>query len=125
MKLVIRIAGQIGIDERIKETLDRLRIRKKFACVAIRDSPENMGMIEKVRNFVAYGDIDKETLALLIEKRGRKVDKTKKIEKAEKIAEEMFSGKIEKRFEDFNIKPFLTGIRDSAINEGDHSISQF
>jgi large subunit ribosomal protein L30 len=107
MKAIIRISGLNAIRREDSETLDRLRLRKKFTCAVLRNKPEVLGMIKKVRNYTAYGDIDKETLAKIIEKRGKKVDKAKKTEKADKIAEEMFSGKIEKKFEDFNIKPYF------------------
>lgn len=73
MKLaVIRIAGKIGIRKDIAETLDRLRLRKKYVCVLIEDTAENLGMLKKIRDFVAYGNINSETEKELIAKRGRK-----------------------------------------------------
>ena len=107
MKAVIRIVGKVGIEKDVKETLNRLRIRKKFSCVILRGKPEIIGMIEKVRNFVAYGDISKETFIKLLEKRGKKINKQAKLE-SQKIAEEFFSGKIERNYEDFNLKPFFS-----------------
>ena len=74
MIVVIRIKGQIGIDRRVDETLYRLRIRKKYACVVLKPTKENLGMIKKVSDFVAYGDIDDATYKELVEKRGKKVN---------------------------------------------------
>ncbi|NCO18013.1 hypothetical protein COT60_03555 [Candidatus Pacearchaeota archaeon CG09_land_8_20_14_0_10_30_9] len=74
MIAVIRIRGQIGIDKDIQETLFRLRIRRKYACVVIEPTKENIGMLKKVRNFVAYGEISKETHDELVKKRGEKVN---------------------------------------------------
>ena len=72
MKLiVIRIAGLTGIDERIKENLDSLRLRKKYCAILIDNTPDMLGMLKRVNNFVAFGEIDKETLKHLIVKRGR------------------------------------------------------
>ena len=73
MKLaVIRISGKIGIRKDIRETLDRLRLRRKYSCVVIEENPENLGMIKKIRDFVAFGNIDDKTEKELVAKRGRK-----------------------------------------------------
>ena len=74
MKVVIRIKGLVGLNEDVKETLYRLRLRKKYSCVVL-DNPtkEQLGMIEKVRNFVAYGEIDDATYKELVEKRKTKI----------------------------------------------------
>lgn len=72
MICIIRIRGRVGIDRKINETLDRLRLRKKYVCVVIEATKENLGMIKKVKNFVAYGEIDDETYKELKEKRGKK-----------------------------------------------------
>jgi len=70
---IIRISGRVGIRKDIEETLDRLRIKRKYSCVVLEPTKENMGMIKKVKDFVAYGEIDDATYKKLVEKRGRKV----------------------------------------------------
>ena len=71
---VIRIHGQVGLRRDIIETLDRLRLRKKFACVVFENpSKEQMGMIVKVKDFVAFGEINDETYKKLVKKRGGKI----------------------------------------------------
>lgn len=73
MKIVlIRIKGMVGIDKDIEETLSRLRLRRKYACVVVEDTPVNKGMIKKVNDFVAYGEIDEKTYKELVAKRGKK-----------------------------------------------------
>jgi len=103
MIAIIRIKGQIGIDKKVKETLSRLRLRRKYVCVAITPTKENLGMIKKVRNLIAYGEISKETLEKLIEKRGQALDKKKKID-VKKAVEELEKGK---NYKDLNLKPFF------------------
>ncbi len=62
-------------------------------------------MIAKVRNLVAYGKINEETLVSLIKARAKKIGDSKaKIENAEKIAKEVLAGK---NLEDLGIKPFF------------------
>jgi len=69
---VIRIKGQVGLNKGIIETLDRLRLRRKYACVLIEPTKENMGMVKKLRDFVAFGEIDEDTKKELIKQRGKK-----------------------------------------------------
>jgi len=73
MIAVIRIKGQVGIKRPVKETLDRLRLRKKYVCVVFENpSKEILGMIKKMKDFVAFGEIQEETYKMLVEKRGKK-----------------------------------------------------
>lgn len=69
MICAIRIHGRVNLDKKVIETLDRLRLRRKYACVVLEPTKENIGMIEKVRNQIAYGEISEETLKKLNEKR--------------------------------------------------------
>lgn len=72
MIAIIRIRGQVALDKRVIATLDRLRLRKKYACVAINPTKEQLGMIESVRNFISFGEISDETYKKLVEARGKK-----------------------------------------------------
>lgn len=72
MICIIRISGRVGLDIKVNETLDRLRLRKKYVCVVIEPTKENMGMVKRVKDFVAYGEIDDEMYKELKEKRGKK-----------------------------------------------------
>jgi ribosomal protein L30/L7E len=74
MIAVIRIKGQVGLDKDIVETLNRLRIRRKYACrVFEKPNAIELGMIRKVKDFVAFGEIDDETYKKLVEKRKTKI----------------------------------------------------
>lgn len=75
--IVIRITGQIDLPSNTKETLFRMRIRRKYAAVIMEDNVENRKLITKVRNFVAFGTISPEMLKELTEKRGQKIDRSK------------------------------------------------
>ena len=59
-------------------------------------------MVQKVRNFIAYGEIDKPTLIELIKARGKSLN-NKKID-AEKVADLILKNKS---FENTEIKPFF------------------
>jgi len=109
---IIRITGCVDKNKEIISTLDRFRIKRKFACTIIDDSAVNKGMLKKVRSFVAYGDIDKETLTELIKVRGQAVEKDahKGVPSAEgKIDAAKVAEKIMKdgNFKESGIKPFF------------------
>ena len=73
MIAVIRIKGQVGVKRNVKETLDRLRLRRKYVCVVFEDpSKEILGMVKKMKDFVAFGEIDEKTYKELVKARGRK-----------------------------------------------------
>lgn len=74
MIAVIRISGVVGLRKNITETLHRLRLRRKYSCIVIeKPTKEQLGMINKVRDFVAFGDIDEKTYEKLVEKRKTKI----------------------------------------------------
>lgn len=73
MICVIRIAGQVDLNKDIKETLNRLKLRKKYSCVVLENTKETMGRINKVRNQVAFGEITDEVYKKLNEKRKTKI----------------------------------------------------
>jgi large subunit ribosomal protein L30 len=72
MIAVIRIRGQVALNKEVKETLFRLRLRRKYTCIALEPTKEQFGMIKKVRDFVSYGEISEDTYKKLIEARGKK-----------------------------------------------------
>jgi large subunit ribosomal protein L30 len=72
MIAVIRIKGDVKIREVIRETLHRMNLKTKYSCIIIeKPKKEEMGMVEKVRGFVAFGEINAETYKKLVEARGK------------------------------------------------------
>ncbi len=73
MIAVIRISGRVGLRRDIVETLNRLKLRYKYNCIVLENpEKEQLGMIKKVKDFVAFGEIDDETYKKLVEVRGKK-----------------------------------------------------
>jgi len=106
MIAVIRIRGMVGLKKEVNETLYRLRLRRKYSCVVIANpKKEQIGMVKKLKDFVAFGDISKEVFEKLINERGQLIDKSqdKKID-AKKIIEQLEKGK---KYEELNLKPFF------------------
>lgn len=102
MLLSIRISGLVGIPSEVKETLYRLRLRRKYSAVLLNPTQENLKLLKKLRNYIAYGDINRETLLDLIKKRAQPIGPDKKID-AEKIVEKL----DKKNLKDLGLKPFF------------------
>lgn len=102
MKAIIRISGLVEIASTIEETLSRMRLRRKYSLVLLPATPMTSLLLKKVRNFVAYGDIDNETLLSLLQKRGQLIDKKKKVDFAE-VAKQL----EKKSLQDLGLKPFF------------------
>lgn len=68
---VIRIRGTVGVRKDIKDTLYMLRLRRKHTCVLVNNSPSYLGQLQKVKDYVTWGEINEETLLKLLLKRGR------------------------------------------------------
>ena len=103
MIVVIRIKGDVGLKSEIRETLNRLRTRRKYSCIVINPTRVQLGMINKVKDFVAFGEINDEMFEKLIQSRGQKIDNSKEID-TKKIVEGVRKGK---KYQDLNLKPFF------------------
>ncbi|MBN2454636.1 uL30 family ribosomal protein [Candidatus Woesearchaeota archaeon] len=68
---VIKIRGAVQAEKRIEDTLKMLGLKKKHSCVVIDDSPSNLGMVQKVKDFITWGTVSEETLKELTEKKGK------------------------------------------------------
>ncbi len=101
MIIIIRISGMVEIPQAVQETLYRMRLRQKYAAVIVHDTPEVRKLLEKVRNFVAFGTIDEKMLEQLLIVRGERYDK-KKMD-----AKTVVAGLSKKGLEDLGVKPFF------------------
>ena len=72
MIIVIRIAGMVNVPKLTQETLYRMKLRRKYSAVILEDNVENEKMLLRVRDSIAYGKLNKETLEKLKSIRGNK-----------------------------------------------------
>jgi large subunit ribosomal protein L30 len=68
---VIRLKGMIHVKKELVRTMKLLRLQKKHHCVLIQPTAPNVGMINKVKYCVTWGEISDEILTHLLRKRGR------------------------------------------------------
>ena len=71
MYAIVRLRGSVNTKPHIKDTLKMLRLHRINHCVVVPESPHYRGMIQKVKDYVAWGEIDEGALASMLEMRGR------------------------------------------------------
>jgi large subunit ribosomal protein L30 len=73
MLAVIRVRGPAKLAASLNDTMKIMRLYKANNCVVVKSTPVYLGMIKKVKDFVTWGEINFDTLKLLLEKKGRVV----------------------------------------------------
>ena len=68
---VVRIRGNIGLPRPVKDTLKKLRLYKANYCAILPNTPEAIGMLDRVKDYVTWGEVDSETIKSLLNARGR------------------------------------------------------
>ncbi len=48
-----------------------MQLHKKNWCVVLKNTPENLGMVRKVKDFCTFGEVDTKIVSKLFEVRGR------------------------------------------------------
>lgn len=112
MIAVIRVRGRVGVRKEIKDTLEMLRLKRVNHCVVVPETPSYLGMLKKVKDYVAYGKIDFDTFLELLKWRGRLIgnkklsaEQVKKLgfSSLEELAKNLYDGKL--KFKDIKLKP--------------------
>lgn len=91
---VIRIRGSFGVRKEIKDTMSMLRLYNQNHCIIIDSSPNYIGMLKKVKDYVTWGEIDEKTFNELISRRG-------KIIANKSLTESYLKEKVKLSFEEF------------------------
>jgi large subunit ribosomal protein L30 len=71
MFAIIRLRGDVNVSPEIKYTLELLRLHRVNHCVVAEENEYSRGMIRKVKDYVAWGEISEEMLETLLRNRGR------------------------------------------------------
>jgi len=67
---VILVRGLVGVRHDQRDTLLLLRLRRKNICVVLENNPVMLGMIQKVKDFVTWGELQEEVFQELLDRRG-------------------------------------------------------
>lgn len=115
MFLVIRVRGTTGINKDIADTLKMLRLNRINHAVLLEENDTYKGMLQKAKDYITWGEVDSETVANMISKRGKFVGKIKITEENLKedtdfnsisdLAEALIENNV--KYNDINMKPIF------------------
>jgi len=71
--VAVRIRGLSDVSGEINDTMAMLRLTKNCHATLVDDRPAYKGMLRKSKDYLTWGEISQETIALLLKKRGRLV----------------------------------------------------
>lgn len=113
MYVVIRVRGTTGVIRKIADNLDMLRLNRINHAVLVEETPSYEGMLQKGKDYITWGEVDAETVAEMIAKRGKIVGGAKVTDEylkentdydsIEALAEALINSEV--KLADLNIKP--------------------
>src|SRR3990167_952619 len=68
---IVRIRGIIDINSGVENEFKRLRLFRKNGCVVIDGNRSYKGVLQKIKDYATWGEIDEETFKTLLLQRGR------------------------------------------------------
>ena len=71
MVAIIMVRGPRQAKRDIKDTILMLNLFKKNSCIVKQKTPVIKGMIQKIKDFATWGDIDDKTISLLEKIKGK------------------------------------------------------
>ena len=103
--LVVRIKGQADVPHWASRTLELLKLEKKFRATIVPARENTLGMLNKVKHYVAWKEASVETVRELLAKRGhtrgyRRIGADNMpagYETIDKLAESLASGSVSMR----------------------------
>ncbi len=102
---VVRIRGTLNIKPNIKYTMELLRLNRTNHCVVIPETPEYIGMLKKVKDYVTWGEVSDEFMTELIRTRGKLT------------GDQPITDKYVKANSDFkDIKDFASAVSAGSVN---------
>lgn len=108
---IIRVRGLWGKSPKVSETFRLLRLERVNRCAVYEDTPSLRGMLDAIKDYATWGEVDSKTFGLLVSKRGMsgnsrfsKAAAAKKLD-AKAVAAEIFEGK--KKYADYGITPYF------------------
>jgi len=68
---VLRVRGTVNVNPDIKKTLQLMNLTKVNHCVLLEEKPSQKGMLQIAKDYITWGEIEKDVLTKLIISRGK------------------------------------------------------
>lgn len=113
MIAIVRVRGLVKVRKDIRDTMDILRLKSVNNCVVITDNPVYRGMIQKIKDYVTWGEIEKDVFKKMLLKWGRTEENKRvnedyfkeKKQTLDKFIDSFFKGDV--KLQDVGIRPFF------------------
>ena len=102
MIVIIRISGMVDVPQNVNHTLHHINLRRKYSAILMPETLETAKILKAVRSFVAFGKINDEMLAKLIQLRGERIENKGKVD-----ADAVIKGLDKKNLRELGMKPFF------------------
>jgi large subunit ribosomal protein L30 len=113
---VIRVRGTVNVKPDIRRTMELLRLTRANHCVLLEENDVYKGMLQIIKDYATWGEINKETLSKLLSTRGKLsgdqpltedyLKKATSYQSYDKLSEALLENKI--RYKEIpEIKPFF------------------
>jgi large subunit ribosomal protein L30 len=128
MFAVVRLSGTIGVKKSTEKRLEILGLKAANNCVVLPETESFRGMLQGVKDLVAYGSINLQTFTAMLKKRGRMEGGKRITDKELKemgykgiddFAKTLFEGKVkmkDTRLKTFRLTPPSHGLRSVRHN---------
>jgi large subunit ribosomal protein L30 len=67
---LIRLRGNVGIRKELEYVFNLLHLARKNHATLMNESASNLGMIRKIQDYSTWGEVNLETISMLLRKRG-------------------------------------------------------
>ena len=71
--VVVRVRSDVGVERSIKETMHMLNLTKVNHAVIIPENDQYRGMLQKAKDYITWGEADKDLVETMLRERGRLV----------------------------------------------------
>lgn len=68
---VVRVRGTVNVKPDIRKTMELLRLTRANHCVLLEENEVYKGMLQMVKDYTTWGEINKDTLSKLLSTRGK------------------------------------------------------
>ena len=68
---VVRVRGSVNVKPKIKETMRLMKLNRVNHCVIIPENDTYKGMLNIIKDYVTWGEVDAETAELMLETSGK------------------------------------------------------
>ena len=68
---VVRVRGQPDVNKDIRYTMGLMGLNRVNHCVIVPENPSTKGMLQVIKDYCTWGEIEEETLVAMIKTRGK------------------------------------------------------